>query len=83
MKMDAYSPRRHCAFRAPGNPDVNDVPPTPGLGHSWFLPVDVTASDKHSRQPGSTVCTGISSCLPNALGISQDMSQHLHLSMEE
>lgn len=28
MKMDAYSPRRHCAFRAPGNTDVNDVPPT-------------------------------------------------------
>ena len=28
VKMDAYSPRRHCAFRAPGNTDVSDVPPT-------------------------------------------------------
>lgn len=43
--------------RAPRNTHINEVPPTPGLGDSWFLPVYVPASEKHSWQPG----TGISS----------------------
>lgn len=52
MEMDGiFSKEEHS--RAPRNTHINEMPPTTGLGDSWFLPVYAPASEKHSWQPGT------------------------------